>query len=129
MPNVDFNFFGVVTLLAAAWVLHRRLSRNSKGLPLPPGPKSWPVIGSLFDVPREIAWKGFAKWSDTYGMSSDATHCYSWVAHTFTGDMIYFHVLGQEVVVLNSAAIAHDLLDNRSSIYSHRPLLTMANEV
>ncbi|KAI0731821.1 cytochrome P450 [Fomitopsis betulina] len=111
MPNVDFNFFGVVTLLAAAWVLHRRLSRNSKGLPLPPGPKSWPVIGSLFDVPREIAWKGFAKWSDTYG------------------DMIYFHVLGQEVVVLNSAAIAHDLLDKRSSIYSHRPLLTMANEV
>lgn len=43
--------------------------------------------------------------------------------------MIYFHVLGQEVVVLNSVAIAHDLLDKRSSIYSYRPFLTMANEV
>ena len=69
MPNVDLAFFVTVALLAAAWLLHRRLSRNPKGLPLPPGPKPYPIIGNLFDVPREAAWKGFAKWSDTYGQS------------------------------------------------------------
>lgn len=62
-------------------------------------------------------------------VSLHAVPCCVRVAHAPTGDMIYFHVLGQEVVVLNSAAIAHDLLDKRSSIYSYRPFLTMANEV
>lgn len=70
MPNVDLAFFVAVALLAAAWTLHRRLSRNTKGLPLPPGPKPYPVIGNLFDVPRVAAWKGFSNWSDTYGESS-----------------------------------------------------------
>lgn len=45
------------------------------------------------------------------------------------GDMVYFHTLGREVVVLNSATMAHDLLDKRSAKYSYRPFFAMASEV
>ncbi|KZT64789.1 cytochrome P450 [Daedalea quercina L-15889] len=105
------NIIAISVVIGVGWALYHRFSRNPKSLPLPPGPKPYPIIGNLFDVPKEEAWKGFAQWSDKYG------------------DIIYFHVLGQEAVVLNSVTAAHDLLDKRSSIYSYRPFMTMANEV
>lgn len=37
---------------------------------LPPGPKGWPVIGNLFDMPREKIWLTFSKWGETYGTAS-----------------------------------------------------------
>ena len=47
----------------------------------------------------------------------------------FAGDIIYFSVLQKSVVVLNSAEVARDLLEKRSSIYSCRPHVPMAGDV
>ncbi|KAJ6483077.1 hypothetical protein DFH09DRAFT_1106944 [Mycena vulgaris] len=47
--------------------------------------------------------------------------------NTDTGDIVYADVLGQPLVVLNSAKIAKELLDQRSAIHSDRPNLVMAN--
>ena len=45
------------------------------------------------------------------------------------GDIIYFSVLQKSVIVVNSAEVAHDLLEKRSSIYSCRPHVPMAGDV
>jgi cytochrome P450 len=38
-------------------------------------------------------------------------------------------VLGQTIVILNSAKTASDMLDKKSSIYSDRPVLQMSGEL
>ena len=40
---------------------------NPNGLPLSPGPKSYPLIGSLFDMPIDKPWVVFDDWRKTYG--------------------------------------------------------------
>ena len=37
------------------------------GLPLPPGPKGYPIIGNLFDVPVHKSWLAYDEWRKTYG--------------------------------------------------------------
>ena len=52
-------------------VLFRRLNkgrdRNPNGLPLPPGPKGYPLIGNIFDMPTEKPWVVYDEWRKTYG--------------------------------------------------------------
>ena len=36
--------------------------------PLPPGPKRYPLVGNVLDMPTEREWLTFAKWGDTWGM-------------------------------------------------------------
>lgn len=55
---------GIVTVLA--WTLRDR-SRNR--LPLPPGPKPFPLIGNVLDMPREKEWETYERWSRQYGTS------------------------------------------------------------
>ena len=42
---------------------------NPKGLPLPPGPKGYPLIGNFLDLPVDRAWLVYDKWSKVYGES------------------------------------------------------------
>ncbi|KAK0236123.1 cytochrome P450 [Armillaria nabsnona] len=85
------------------------LSRNRRRLPLPPGPKGFPLIGNLWDVPVEYPWVTYARWTATYG------------------DVFYLDTPGNPTVVINSAQAADDLLEKRSGIYSDRPDFTMIN--
>ncbi|KAH9483138.1 Cytochrome P450 monooxygenase COX2 [Psilocybe cubensis] len=89
----------------------RYLKRNPRNLPLPPGPKGYPIIGNLFDVPKDKPWVGYSEWTKTYG------------------DMIYFEVLGQPFIVLNSLQRTIDLFDKRSSNYSDRMRMPMVLEL
>ena len=56
-------FFGVM--------LFRKLKKgrdgNSNGLPLPPGPGGYPLIGNLFDMPANKPWIVYDEWRKTYG--------------------------------------------------------------
>ncbi|KAJ3871547.1 cytochrome P450 [Lentinula edodes] len=78
---------------------------------VPPGPKARLFIGNLFDIPTEAPWKIYASWGKKYG------------------NIIYLTVMQKSLVVINSATIAHDLLDKRSAIYSSRPHVPMAGDV
>ncbi|KAF9015256.1 cytochrome P450 [Cyathus striatus] len=98
------------TLLVLAFTLFTllRLAGTSRlaGLPLPPGPRGF----TKRVLPNTYPWRVYAKWKELYGDICD---------------IIYIHVFGNPVLVLNSAATVTDLLDKRGSIYSSRPVRTM----
>ncbi|KAF9645118.1 cytochrome P450 [Thelephora ganbajun] len=88
-------------------ITHRRVTKA----PLPPGPKGWPLIGNLLEVPSVEPWKVYAAWGEKWG------------------GIMSVNVLGQRMIVVNSIDIAMNLLDGRSSNYSDRPILTMGGEI
>jgi len=46
------------------------------------------------------------------------------IVRVLTGDVMYLDILGKPTIVLNTARVAVDLLNKRSSIYSDRPRFT-----
>jgi hypothetical protein len=55
--------------LCVIWLSRRVFGRTTSSNPLPPGPKGWPVIGNLFDMPTSQEHLTFAKWKKDYGNS------------------------------------------------------------
>jgi len=93
----------VVSVLLVSILRHRR--RNL--LPLPPGPKGYPLIGNINDLPHKHAWLTYAEWAKKYG------------------DVMHVSVLGTSTVILNSAEAAFELLEKRSVNYSDRPRMVL----
>ncbi|KAI0078417.1 cytochrome P450 [Panus rudis PR-1116 ss-1] len=80
-----------------------RKSQTKRRLPLPPGPKGYPLIGNMLDLPTVTPWKTYREWSRTYG------------------ELVYLDLPLRPTVILGSAKAAFDLLEKRSDIYSDRP--------
>ncbi|KAF9479115.1 cytochrome P450 [Pholiota conissans] len=112
-----FETYPLYTSLSALLVIlvtKRRIDywrRNPRNLPLPPGPKGYPLIGNLFDAPIEKPWLVYNEWAKVYG------------------DMIYFEVLGQRFLILNSLEKIEDLFEKRSFNYSDRMRMPMVLEL
>lgn len=138
MHNPSFSMLSslVAGLSALAALLLLFRPRRSR-LPLPPGPKGYPLIGNLLQIPKNAVWKYFGTETlEKYGMFHHS--CVPLAFRTVRvlmidlelaqteGDIAYFSVLGSQIIVLNSYSAAHDLLFQRSSIYSNRPRLPMA---
>jgi hypothetical protein len=62
IPSLAFAF----TATFAAYVFWRALQKRS-GLPYPPGPKGYPLIGNLLDIPSDFGWLTFKKYAEQYG--------------------------------------------------------------
>ena len=56
-------FFGIILF----GQLKKGRNGNPNGLPLPPGPKGYPVIGNIFDMPVDKPWVVYDEWRKTYG--------------------------------------------------------------
>lgn len=62
------TFYALLSLaVAACAVLSRRFFRSTSNLPHPPGPPGLPILGNLFDRPKEHAWITYRNWSQQYG--------------------------------------------------------------
>lgn len=88
-----------IPLMALIWQISRRKSYP----PFPPGPPRDPIIGSLRSFPKTKWQETFTKMQETYG------------------DLIYFKVLGQSILVINSLGVANELMEKRGNVYSGRP--------
>ena len=55
----------VVIVPFAVLLWAKRLSKRS--LPLPPGPKGYPIIGNSLDILLDAPWERFHDWSKVYG--------------------------------------------------------------
>jgi len=49
-------------------LLARAIWGKRSRLPYPPGPKGYPIIQNLFDLPLKTPWEGYAALSKKYGM-------------------------------------------------------------
>jgi cytochrome P450 len=125
--------FFLLLPLAISYLIHRALTRTRivpKGLKELPGPKGrglfffavvchqlithfsgYPLIGSLFDMPREKAYMKFKDWADIYG------------------PIFKIDVLGNTHVIISNQTIAEDLMAKRAAIYSDRGALHMVRLV
>ncbi|KIK55842.1 hypothetical protein GYMLUDRAFT_248434 [Collybiopsis luxurians FD-317 M1] len=92
-----------ISTLILTVVLLRRHKR-----PAPPGPKGWPIIGNILDIPAKDPWKVFQKWSENIG-----------------SDVLLIRLPGVWILYLNTTRSVQDLLVKRSAIYSDRPKSTM----
>lgn len=92
----DLTVFCILTSLTVLLYCSRsaRKSRYER-LPFPPGPKGFPVIGNLLDMPKQREWVIYREWAKEYGTfepgsicgghfswppRSDLSHEYSWDA-------------------------------------------------
>ncbi|TFY75248.1 hypothetical protein EWM64_g8764 [Hericium alpestre] len=108
---VDIPLAGAPVIAAAAFAVWRLVKFFQRTGPKFPGPKGYPFVGNLFDLPMEHEYYTFSKWGREYGDITSVT------------------VLGQPMLILNSPQAAVEMLDKKSSIYSDRPHLTMASDL
>jgi Cytochrome P450 len=92
-----------IPLLALIW----KMSSTQSHPPFPPGPPRYPIIGSLRSFPQTKWQETFTKLRETYG------------------GLIYYEVLGQPFLIVNSLEVAKELMDKRGNIYSGRPVDVM----
>ena len=68
---MQFFLINAVDILAVSLFLYLIVvfgdHRRRGGLPYPPGPPLWPIIGNLLDVPKNAPWIAYSKMSKKYG--------------------------------------------------------------
>jgi len=95
----------LLLVFLVAGYLAIRIYRRRGRPPYPPGPRPLPLVGNLFDIPKEFSWLSYAQLSKKHG------------------DVLSFHVFGKVIVVLNSLKANKDLLERRADMYSDRPVI------
>lgn len=117
-PHLVVASHFLVLVLIAYW---RKSTRN---VLQPPGPKGYPLLGNIFDLPRVKAWITYANWEHLYKGKWSYAHL-THESNMFLGGIIYASVLGQHILIINDREIAIELLERRAHIYSDRPHIPM----
>ncbi|KAJ5274090.1 hypothetical protein N7478_009215 [Penicillium angulare] len=93
----------VVSIIATAIIIRFKWT-TSQSRRLPPSPPQSPIWGHLRMIPKDNPERQYVKWGQEYN-----------------SDILYFNVLSQPIVVLNSVESAHELLDKRGANFVDRP--------
>lgn len=103
---------GVAAAVLTLFLIHKCFDRRRK-LPLPPGPRPWPILGNIADMPPkgQREWKHWLGHMDIYGPVSSVT------------------ALGQTIIILHDKQAALELMERRATTHSGRPTATFAMEM
>ncbi|KAG2093331.1 cytochrome P450 [Suillus discolor] len=93
----------IASLVSFVVVQSLQKKRDTKGHPLPPGPPPLPFVGNVIGIDPDHPWFAYSRWGTEYG------------------EIVYSRLFSQDIVIINSERVAHDLLDRRSHNYSTRP--------
>jgi len=118
----------VFLALAGAILLYFWSRRRKEVLPLPPGPKPFPIVGNVRDLPTKELWLAVTKMAQEFGEPFPIL-CNTCRPEGSAGSVFYLNVMGQGLVFLNTSEAAVDLLEKRGSIYSDRLHYVMASEL
>jgi hypothetical protein len=70
--------YHALAALFFGFIVFKKLTKgqngNPNGHPLPPGPRGYPIIGNLFDMPLDRAWIVYDEWRQTYGERMFSVH-------------------------------------------------------
>ena len=66
MDTVFDRGYGAVAAIMLTSILVALVS-SGRRRHLPPGPRGWPIIGNLLDMPRELEWLTYRAWGKKYG--------------------------------------------------------------
>lgn len=67
MPLVETVLVTVTLLIATLTVSSLILFFARNRMPAVPGPRGYPIVGNLLDVPKDEQWLTFDKWIREYG--------------------------------------------------------------
>ncbi|KAM4056422.1 cytochrome p450 [Hirsutella rhossiliensis] len=100
-------------VLAIIFLVFLRYFRRKSALKLPPGPKPWPIIGNLKDLPPAGVpeYQHWLKHKDAFGLVSSVT------------------VLGQTLVIIHDRRAAFELLEKAARKTSGRPPMQFAHQL
>jgi hypothetical protein len=103
-----FLILAAVAFLFCFQIWRKLQEKNNN---LPPGPRGFPVIGNVSDLPPSNApeYQHWLKFKDAYGPISSVS------------------VLGQPMILLHDRNAIHDLLAKSSKITSSRPSFAFAD--
>lgn len=96
-----------LALLLVQLVVGRLWKQKISGHPLPPGPRGYPGIGNLLDIPTGRSEVKYSELARRYG------------------DMVYLESLGTKILVISSLKRTTELFEQKSSNYSDRADLPM----
>ena len=125
VPPIPLPLACLFLLLTASYVFSVvKWRARTRGHPLPPGPRRYPIIGSYrFNKGRDI-WKVNQDLYDTYGKYSAHIYHILFSSHPrprILGDIIYTPMFGRSIAVLGSPRAIFDLLEKRSAATTDRP--------
>ena len=116
------HLLGLALIFVIVVSVHANKNRQ---LPLPPGPRAWPVVGNLLDVPRKRAFFGYSKWASDYGEWLTRFLAVTILKYNAGSDILFMQLPSQPVIIVNTVEAANDLMYKRSSIYSDKPQTIM----
>ena len=106
----SFQLAMLAVLFVLVYFLPSELTSKKRRHPLPPGPKPFPIVGNVTDLPPAgtLEFKHWLKHTDLYGPVSSVT------------------VMGQTIILIHDAQIALELMEQRSTTNSDRPSMHFA---
>ena len=110
-------------VLAIIWI-KRLISSRSSSL-LPPNPKGLPILGNLLDLASDEVHVKARDWSQQFGLCLSSILFPQSHPYISGDDVISLNVLGNTMIILNSAKAVSEIFDKRGSNYSDRPDMPM----
>ncbi|KAH8073380.1 cytochrome P450 [Cristinia sonorae] len=101
----------MAALVGGCAMVTYRVYAVTRKAPLPPGPKGWPIIGNLLDVPKTFQWLKHAEWHKQYG------------------PIVSLNLLGHTIIYLHNADYVNEISQRRHAAYSHSPKWAMLCEM